>query len=400
MLIFVGVVLLLLLVITHELGHFYAARKAEVEVEEFGIGFPPKAKVLAHKNGTEYTLNWLPLGGFVKLKGEHDSDTTKGSFGSATLKNKIYIMLAGVVVNALTAVFLLTIIALVGLPKVLDNQFTVASDTTIVQQDVVANYVAPGSPAESARMKAGDKIISITATNVDCEGCLETADASVEYIRESADLSIATKKYQGRVVGIYVTRDGEDMNLTAKLLSTDEVEASRTATDTCLADVQAVAEDCPVTKGYLGVIPTDLIKQRSTWSAPVVAVVFSGQVIQETFRQFSHIIGDLFKGDTSTAKENVTGVVGIGYILGELSKQGFMSILFLTAMISLSLAIMNFLPIPALDGGRLFVTLLFRGLKRPLTKDTEERIHGTGFMLLMVLFLLITVVDVQRFILK
>lgn len=400
MLIILGVILLLLLVITHELGHFYAARKAGVEVEEFGIGFPPRAKSLGVKNGTEYTLNWLPLGGFVKLKGEHDSDTTKGSFGSATLKNKVYIMLAGVVVNALTAIFLLTIIALVGLPKVLDNQFSVASDTTIVQQDVVANFVAKDSPAESAGMKAGDKIISITATNVDCEGCLETANTNIEYIEESADLAIATKKHQGRVVGIYVTRDGEDMNLTAKLLSSEEVEASRIATDACLGEVQAVAEDCPVTKGYLGVVPTDLIKQRSTWSAPVVAVVFSGQVVQETFRQFGSIIGDLFKGDTSTAKENVTGVVGIGYILGELSRQGFMSVLFLTAMISLSLAIMNFLPIPALDGGRLFVTLLFRGLKRPLTKETEERIHGTGFMLLMVLFLLITVVDVQRFILK
>lgn len=400
MLIFVGVVLLLLLVITHELGHFYAARKSGVEVEEFGIGFPPKAKSLGVKNGTEYTLNWLPLGGFVKLKGEHDSDTTKGSFGSATLKNKIYIMLAGVVVNALTAVFLLTIIALVGLPKVLDNQFTVASDTKIVRQDVLTGFVAKDSPAEVSGMKVGDSIISIADNNYGCEECLEPTDSSLTEINQSSDLSVATKKYQGREVVISVIRENENLLLNSKLLSSQEVEESALASEACLAQTQAVAEDCPSTKGYLGVIPTDSIARRSTWSAPIVAVVFSGQVIQETFSQFGHIIGDLFKGDTSTAKENVTGVVGIGYILGELSKQGFMSILFLTAMISLSLAIMNFLPIPALDGGRLFVTLLFRGLKRPLTKETEERIHGTGFMLLMVLFLLITVVDVQRFILK
>ena len=381
MLIIVGILLLLLLVITHELGHFYAARRAGVEVEEFGIGFPPKAKTLGIKNGTEYTLNWLPLGGFVKLKGEHDSDTTKGSFGSASLKNKIYIMLAGVVVNALTAVFLLTIIALVGLPKVLDNQFTVASDTTIVQQDVLIGFIAKDSPAEKSNLKLGDKIITLVDKTCDLE-------PSCTYeIKTSDDLRTATTKLAGKEVVLNYNRDNSVYNDTVvtTLLSDSDVETSKLT-------------DNP--KGYLGVVPKDFIKKRSTWSAPIVAVVFSGQVVQETFRQFGYIIGDLFKGDTSTAKENVTGVVGIGYILGELSKQGFMSILFLTAMISLSLAIMNFLPIPALDGGRLFVTLLFRGLKRPLTKETEERIHGTGFMLLMALFLLITVVDVQRFILK
>jgi len=400
MLIIVGIILLLLLVITHELGHFYAARKSGVEVEEFGIGFPPKAKTLGKKNGTEYTLNWLPLGGFVRLKGEHDSDTTKGSFGSAPLKNKVYIMLAGVVVNALTAVFLLIIIALVGLPKVLDNQFTVASDTKIVRQDVLAGFVAKDSPAEISGLQVGDNIISIADKNYECKACLEPVDASLTEINQSSDLSIATKKYQGREVAINISREDENIILNTKLLSSQEVEESALATDACLAQIQAVTENCPTTKGYLGVIPTDSIARRSTWSAPIVAVVFSGQVVQETFSQFGHIIGDLFRGDTSTAKENVTGVVGIGYILGELSKQGFMSILFLTAMISLSLAIMNFLPIPALDGGRLFVTLFYRVIRKPLPKETEERIHGTGFMLLMVLFLLITVVDVQRFILK
>ena len=107
----------------------------------------------------------------------------------------------------------------------------------------------------------------------------------------------------------------------------------------------------------------------------------------------------MFKGDTATASEQVTGVIGIGYILGQLSAQGIISVIFLVAVISLSLAVMNILPIPALDGGRLFVTLLFRAFKKPLTKKTEERIHGTGFVLLMLLFVLITVVDVQRFIL-
>ena len=96
----------------------------------------------------------------------------------------------------------------------------------------------------------------------------------------------------------------------------------------------------------------------------------------------------------------MTGVLGIGFILGELADRGFMSVIFLTAVISLSLALMNILPIPALDGGRLFVTLLFRLIRKPLSKDLEEKIHGSGFALLMLLFIAVTVLDVQRFILN
>ncbi len=93
MLLFIlGAVLFVCLVLVHEAGHFFAARRNGVEVEEFGLGFPPRAKVLTKKNGTEYTLNWLPLGGFVKLKGEHDADVSKGSFGAATIKAKTLIM--------------------------------------------------------------------------------------------------------------------------------------------------------------------------------------------------------------------------------------------------------------------------------------------------------------------
>ena len=114
-LIILGALLIIGIVIVHEMGHFFAARKAGVEVEEFGIGFPPRAKTLTKKNGTEYTLNWLPLGGFVKLKGEHDSDTEPGSYGAAKLGDKIKIMVAGVVINALTAVVIFSVISLFGL---------------------------------------------------------------------------------------------------------------------------------------------------------------------------------------------------------------------------------------------------------------------------------------------
>jgi regulator of sigma E protease len=380
MLIVLGILLLLSLVVLHEFGHFWAARRADIDVEEFGVGFPPRAKVVKKHKGTEYTLNWLPLGGFVKLKGEHDADTGKGTYGAAPLKSKVLVMVAGVVMNLLAAIVLLTVIAFVGLPKVLPNQFSVASDTTITRHDVVAASLSENSPAAAAGLQNGDTLLSATKINcADGETC-------VFRIEKSEDLRKITESLAGEKVSVAFIKNNETTETSGEttLLTREEVEASRQT-------------DEP--KGYLGVVPSDYIVQRSTWSAPIVATVVSGQIVVESLRQFGAIIGDLFQGDTSTAKQNVTGVVGIGYLLGRLAEEGFMSVLLLTALISLSLAIMNILPIPALDGGRLFVTLLFRAIRKPLTQDIEEKIHGTGFALLMVLFLLITVLDVQRFIL-
>lgn len=379
MLIFVGIILLISLVIVHEFGHFIAARRSGIEVEEFGIGFPPRAKILHKKNGTVYTLNWLPLGGFVKLKGEHDSDTTKGSFGAATLRQKVLVMIAGVFMNILAAIFLLSIVAAVGMPKAIENQFTVASDSRVVQHDVVLS-VQPESPAAKAGIEDGDKIISIVDLSCPERTC-------VTRIEKSEDLRGATEFLAGKkVMVIYDRAEFEyDAETEVQLLSKEEVEASKNT-------------DNP--KGYLGVVPSDYIKTRSTWSAPVVGTVVTAQFFGETLKGLGGIVADLFRGNAETAKEQVTGVVGIGYVLNELSSQGFMAIIFLTSIISVSLAVMNVLPIPALDGGRLFVTLIFRAIRRPLTQKTEERIHGTGFALLMALFVLITILDVQKFILK
>lgn len=396
LLILFGALMLVGLVILHELGHFYAARKSGVEVEEFGIGFPPKAKTLGVKNGTEYTLNWLPLGGFVRLKGEHDSDTGKGTYGAASLKNKVKIMVAGVIVNAVTAVILLSIVAAVSLPQVLgDKQFSVASDTHITKHDVVIAYVLPGSPAEKGGISVEDKLLSFTPEKCETDTCQQD-------VKESGDVRKITPTLAGQTV-IVKYKDASENNvqkeLRTSLLSDEEIAQSKTANEQCRA-AGTKAQDCPQTQSYFGVVPDDYIEQRATWSAPIVGVVFSAQIVQETFVNFGTVIAGLFRGDTTAAQDQVTGVLGIGYILSELASRGFMSVLFLTAVISLSLAIMNVLPIPALDGGRLFVTLIFRFFKKPLTKELEEKIHGSGFAFLMVLFLLVTFLDVKRFILN
>lgn len=370
-LIFLGFILFVGLVVLHELGHFLVAKRNGVEVEEFGIGFPPKAKTLTRKNGTEYTLNWLPLGGFVKLKGEHDADTEPGTFGAASLWAKVKIMLAGVVVNAITAFILFTILAAVGIPKIIENQYTVERDTKIVQREVLTGYIEPDSPASKAGIKEQEELAAIGRP-----------DGPKDFITSADQLPDMTRKYAGQEVEIIIRSGGEARQVTTTLRTSEEVEASK---------------DSDEPKGYLGIIPAEYIVQRSTWSSPIVAVGLMNQITGATFKGLGTALSGLFQGDTEKASSQVSGIVGIGYIIGKGSALGLQFILLIIAIISLTLAIMNVLPIPALDGGRLFVTLLFRAIKKPLTQRKEEWIHGTGFLLLMILFVLITIVDINRF---
>lgn len=365
-----GLVLFVGLVVVHEFGHFIMARRNGVEVEEFGIGFPPRAKVLGTKNGTTYTLNWLPLGGFVKLKGENDSATATGSFGAASLSAKIQIMLAGVVMNLLTAFVMITFLAVIGIPKLIDGQFTIASDTKIVQQDVLVGFVEAGSPAGLAGLTQRDQLISFN-------------DANQQIVVNNAEnLPNITKQFAGKTVNIEIKRSGKNLLLPITLRNIAEVEASKSTENP---------------KGYLGIVPSEYIIQRSTWSSPLVAAGLIRQVSVLTLKGLGTAVASLIKGDTAKASSQVAGPVGIFVLLKDGTELGFRFILIIIAIISLTLALMNALPIPALDGGRLFVTLLYRAMRKPLTKKAEDLIHGTGFALLMVLFFVITYVDVNRF---
>jgi regulator of sigma E protease len=371
-LVIIGIILFIGLIVVHELGHFIAARRNGVEVEEFGIGFPPRAWSKRMKGGYDFSINWLPLGGFVRLKGEHDADTEKGTFGAASSWTKIKIMVAGVVMNAVTAFVMLTLLALWGMPRVIDNQFTIARDTKVVKSEVLAAGIEEDSPAAKSNMKEQDVLTEFLSD-----------DMKSYPVTSADDLPAITQKLAGQMVLIKFKRGGELHQERLQLRSQQEVEASKV--------------DGMRTKGYIGIIPADFIVQRSTWSAPIVAAGLMKQITIATFQGLGTALNGLFHGDTAKASSQVSGVVGIGYILTKGSILGAQFILFIVAIISLTLAIMNVLPIPALDGGRLFVTLLFRAIKKPLTPRLEEWIHGTGFALLMVLFVLITIVDIKRF---
>ncbi len=371
MLLVVGLILFICLVLVHEWGHFIVARRNGVEVEEFGLFFPPRAKVLTKKNGTEYTLNWLPLGGFVKLKGENDADRRPGTFGAATTRVKTKIMLAGVAMNLLVAYLLLMIVALIGMPQIVDNQFTIQSDTRVAQHQVLTGYVEEGSPAAEAGVLRGDILTAI--------GPSEAEQQTIENAEQLPDI---TQQYAGETVYLRFERGGETQNVAVTLRDSATVEASRET-------------DEPV--GYLGIAPTEYTLQRSTWSAPIVAGGLITQFTHLTFKGLGVAITSLFQGDTQRASEQVAGPVGIFVVLQQGTLLGIEFVLLVIAVISLSLAIMNALPIPALDGGRLFVMLMSRLFKKPLTKEAEEAIHGMGFMLLIGLIILITIVDVRRF---
>ena len=372
-LLILGLVLFIGLVVFHEFGHYIAARRGGVDVEEFGIGFPPKAYKKKLKNGVLLTINWLPLGGFVRLKGEHDADSAPHSYGAASLKTKTKIMLAGVGMNLLAAFVLLTLVAWAGMPQLIDNQFTVKNDTKIVKNEVLVGYIEPDSPAAKAGLKERDQLVSVGQN---------WAWATPQSVTTADKLPDITRQFAGQPIRLTIKRNNKEEVLTPTLRTKQEVDASKNT-------------DNP--KGYLGISPTEYTLQRSTWSAPVVALGLMKQFTVLTFKGLGHALGALFSGHASQAGSQVAGPVGIFVLLKDGSLLGYQFILLIVAVISLTLAIMNVLPIPALDGGRLFVTWLYRLLRKPLTPKAENAIHGTGFALLMVLFVLITIVDVRRF---
>jgi regulator of sigma E protease len=365
-LLILGLLLFVGLVVVHEWGHFIVARRGGVDVEEFGIGFPPRLWRKKMKSGFDLSINALPLGGFVRLKGENDADKRPGSFGAAPLGTKVKIMLAGVTMNLIVAFAMLTMLALIGMPKLIDNQFTVASDSNTIREvenrgEVLVAKVPEGTPAASAGIKEGDRIISVNGQEV----------------TDPATVGDITSANAGEEVTITLERDGQTVR--------EQVQLNQENTG----------------QGYLGVtsesgqIGVEL--NRHTWSAPIVAGGLTAQLTELTLKGIGTSLGNLVIGNTQKASEQVAGPVGIFVLLREGSSVGINFVLMIVAIISLALAIFNALPIPALDGGRLFVTLFFRLIRRPLTKAKENFIHGTGMLLLLLLFVLITIVDVNRF---
>lgn len=377
--IIVGIIALTFLVVLHELGHAIAAKRNGVVVEEFGIGFPPRAwgkklkETFIGKN-VLFSINWLPLGGFVKMQGEHDAATKKGDYGAASFWAKTKILLAGVFINWITAAVLLTILAVTGLPQVINGQFTVEGDTTYVREPVQLTSISKDLPAAQAGFEKGDKIVRFAGKEV------STAQGLIDL----------TKEYKGQTVTVIYTRG--------------DTEATK--------KVSLKEGDGPVFGAGVG----QSTQMRSTWSAPIVGVAVTAQLTAETFKGIGSLLANLGTGlvnqlsgdakvreagskDVAAAGESVAGPLGIfGILFPAASQAGPTQLTLLVALISIALAVMNVLPIPALDGGRWFTMAGFKLFRKKLTREREEKIQATGFLILMALVVLVTVADVGKLI--
>lgn len=372
--ILLGLFVLVVLIVLHELGHAVVASRNGVVVEEFGIGFPPRAWAKKLKNGVLFTLNWLPLGGFVRLKGEYDSVKGKGTYGQASFWAKTKILYAGVVMNWLTAALLFSLVSLWGLPKILPNQIVLPFDNTISRSELLVGVVSDGSPAESSGLKVGDELVSLNG----------------ESTASSSTLSQQTKQLAGEEVVVEYRRGGKLRSIVVEL--NDETKAKD--------------------GGYLGVETSQSETIRATWSAPILGVATAGQFTYETIASVGSSLGKAISGffgqffgdeaskqssrdDLATVGKSVAGPIGIlAVIFPSTLEGGPIQVLLMAAIISLTLAVMNILPIPALDGGRWTTMALFRLFKKKLTKEREENIQATGLLILMALMILVTWNDI------
>jgi regulator of sigma E protease len=344
------------LVLVHEVGHFVTARLAGVRVLEFGIGFPPRAKILRTKGETLYTLNWLPIGGFVKLEGEDGDDgDDPRSFVRARLPVKVVILLAGVVMNLITAFLIFTVIAWVATPLVGLRFFE----------------VQPSSPAAAAGLRAGDAILAVDGERFEFFG---DSDVLTE-LRDSA----------GETVTLTIERDdGSVVDVPVALRPEEELSDER---------------------GPLGISSSDERPWQAHFFGPYAGrdlVAAAGVGASETMRWFGLILGGLGDLVTSfaanpTGPPPVSGPVGIATQIGEIFfGAGAIMTLYVAGILSANLALVNSLPFPPLDGGRLLMIVLRSIFGARISLRAERLTYVVGFMFLFAFLIWITGFDLVR----
>jgi len=350
-----------LLVLAHEFGHFITAKRAGVKVEEFGFGFPPR--IFSWKKGeTIYSLNLFPIGGFVKIYGEDgekkEDISDKRAFWAQSLSRRALIITAGVIMNLLLAMILLSLGYWLGLPTVVDEGF---NSGYLSQPQVQITQIAPNSPAEKADLRIGDVIQKMRFQNKEIE------------INKISEVQKFVDQYKGKEI-ILVIKRGENI-LEKKLIPRQNPPEGQGPMGVALLKTAIVAYPW-----YRAIV----MGITSTLNLTIAILMALGGLLWQLISS-GHWAGEM------------TGPVGIFVLTSQMSELGLIYLLQFTALLSINLAIINILPFPALDGGRLLFLLIEKLKGSPVSQKLEKTIHLIGFVILIILMLAITWRDILRF---
>lgn len=344
-----------LLVFVHELGHFLAARRCGVRVEEFAFGFRPR--LFAKKIGeTTYALNLIPLGGYVRMYGEDKREMGPRSYRSKTIGQRLFILVAGSGMNLLLGWLILSVLFVVGFqplfPGVGSNPF-VTERPTVTVKAVNAN-----SPAAQADLKEGDQIVAVDG---------EAIGSDQEFIA-----SVKEKLNQPVVLGIQPA-NGPDRDVTI---------TPRT--------------NPPAGEGALGVVIESKGQIRSLWyKAPLAGLYETGRIIGLSVVGFVDFVKGLIV--EQKVAENVTGLVGVGVATGVLRHLGIIYLAQLVLLVSIGLGVVNLMPIMPLDGGHVAALAYEKIARRPLTEKQLGILVSAGLAFVFLMFVLVTYKDIVRF---
>lgn len=357
--------ILSILVLIHELGHYGVARWIGVHVEEFGLGLPPR--IFGKRIGsTIYSLNWLPIGGFVKLAGEDEEDARlkrprlarqgealRKFFWARSKKERAAILIAGVTMNVLLAV---------GLTAYLLTQGVLEPSGR-----VRIEKIQPGSPAETVGLQENDVVTSIIFDSSD-----PLAPSDTKPITVPRDLIDTTRAHLGEEVTLRILRNRDEQTV-----------------------MVTPRKDPPAGQGPLGVVITDLELRTFTWQEiPVEAIRINALRAKDMFTGIASTLWRLATLRSPAA--DVAGPIGIARVTGEAVKFGWMAVLEFMSILSLNLAVLNILPIPALDGGRLAFVFLEKLIGKRLRPAFERSAHQAGMIILLSLILLVSINDILR----
>jgi regulator of sigma E protease len=355
-LILIGI--LIALIVVHELGHFIAAKLFRVEVLEFGVGYPPRALSLGTFGGTTYSLNWLPFGGFVRLLEEDGPESVRGkrnSFGKAPRISQGVILAAGVLMNVLAGWMLFSAGLMYGMPR------SVSPETEGAR--LIISSIVPGSPAEAAGLASGDVITGMT----------ESRAAAV--LSPEGVASFVSSHGGKELTVTYVRGDSEPKEVT--VVPAHAVIPGVAARPAIGVDLAMIAfEKLPFTKA---------LTEGAFTAYQTLGNVFSG---------IAQLVVNACKGTADM--RSLVGPVGLSGAVGDAASQGKGQLLGLAAFISLNLAVINLIPIPALDGGRLLFVIVEGITRRRVPTIVTQLLNAFGFVGITLLMLVVTYHDIAR----